>query len=65
MLPLLRFLESQIAGNEAALKTDISQQAVQEKTQMSLCLALLLVAIGINWWNGWEPFTYPLQTPWT
>jgi hypothetical protein len=32
---------------------------------MSLCLALLLVAIGINWWNGWEPFTYPLQTPWS
>jgi hypothetical protein len=27
MLPSLRFLESQIAGNEAALKTDIGQQA--------------------------------------
>jgi hypothetical protein len=26
---------------------------------MSLCLILLLVAIGINWWNGWESFTHP------
>jgi hypothetical protein len=32
---------------------------------MSLCLGLLLVAIAIDWWNGWEPFTYPLQTPWS
>jgi hypothetical protein len=32
---------------------------------MSLCLALLLVAIGINWWSGWEPFTDPFQTPWS
>jgi len=23
---------------------------------MSLCLALLLAAIAINWWNGWKPF---------
>jgi hypothetical protein len=28
MLPSLRFQESQIAGNEAALKTDIGQQVV-------------------------------------
>jgi hypothetical protein len=26
---------------------------------MSLCLVLLLVAIGINWWNDWEPFAQP------
>jgi hypothetical protein len=26
---------------------------------MSLCLVLLLVAIAINWWNDWEPFTQP------
>jgi hypothetical protein len=32
---------------------------------MSLCLVLLLVAIGINWWNGWLPFTHPFQTPWS
>ena len=32
---------------------------------MSLCLVLLLVAIGINWWSGWEPFTSPFQTPWS
>ena len=32
---------------------------------MSLCLVLLLVAIGINWWSGWQPFTYPFQTPWS
>ena len=32
---------------------------------MSLCLALLLAAIGIDWWNGWKPFTSPFQTPWS
>jgi hypothetical protein len=35
------------------------------RNQMSLCLVLLLVAIGINWWSGWEPFTHPFQTPWS
>jgi hypothetical protein len=30
---------------------------------MSLCLALLLAAIAINWWNGWKPFTHPFQMP--
>jgi hypothetical protein len=28
---------------------------------MSLCLALLLAAIAINWWQGWEPFKHPFQ----
>jgi hypothetical protein len=23
---------------------------------MSLCLVLLLAAVGIDWWNGWKPF---------
>ena len=76
MLPSLCFLESQTAGNEAALKTDIGQQVSQDtqqilkdylnklrRNQVSLCLVLLLVAIGINWWNGWLPFTHPFQTP--
>jgi hypothetical protein len=31
---------------------------------MSLCLALLLAVIAINWWQGWEPFKHPLQMPW-
>jgi len=22
---------------------------------MSLCLALLLAVVAINWWHGWEP----------
>ena len=35
MLPSLCFLESQTAGNEAALKTDIGQQVSQD-TQQSL-----------------------------
>jgi hypothetical protein len=30
---------------------------------MSLCLALLLAAIAIDWWNGWKPFTHPFQMP--
>ena len=30
---------------------------------MSLCLALLLAAIAINWWQGWKPFKRPLQMP--
>jgi hypothetical protein len=30
---------------------------------MSLCLALLLAAIAINWWQGWEPFKHPFQIP--
>jgi hypothetical protein len=30
---------------------------------MSLCLALLLAAIAINWWQGWEPFEHPFQMP--
>jgi hypothetical protein len=30
---------------------------------MSLCLALLLAAIAINWWQGWEPFKQPFQMP--
>jgi len=30
---------------------------------MSLCLALLLAAIAIDWWNGWKPFTRPFQMP--
>jgi hypothetical protein len=30
---------------------------------MSPCLALLLTAIAINWWNGWKPFTHPFQMP--
>jgi hypothetical protein len=31
MLPLLRFLVSQIAGNEAALKTEIGRQVSRRK----------------------------------
>ena len=34
MLPSLRFQESQIAGNEAALKTDIGQQVSQDTQQI-------------------------------
>src|SRR5258708_35543751 len=34
MLPSLRFLESQIAGNEAALKTDIGRQVSQDTQQI-------------------------------
>ena len=34
MLPSLRFLESQIAGNEAALKTVIGQQVSQDTQQI-------------------------------
>jgi len=30
---------------------------------MSLCLALLLAVIAINWWQGWKPFKHPLQMP--
>ena len=30
---------------------------------MSLCLALLLVVIAIDWWQGWEPFKHPFQMP--
>jgi hypothetical protein len=30
---------------------------------MSLCLALLLVVIAINWWHGWKPFKHPFQMP--
>jgi hypothetical protein len=32
---------------------------------MSLCLALLLAAIAINWWQGWKPFKHPFQMPGT
>jgi hypothetical protein len=32
---------------------------------MSLCLVLLLAAIGIDWWKGWKPFARPCQTPWS
>ena len=34
MLPSVRSLESQIAGNEAALKTDIGQQVSQDTQQI-------------------------------
>ena len=30
---------------------------------MSLCLALLLAVIAIDWWQGWKPFTHPFQMP--
>jgi hypothetical protein len=30
---------------------------------MSLCLALLLAAVAIDWWQGWKPFKYPFQMP--
>jgi hypothetical protein len=30
---------------------------------MSLCLALLLAAIAINWWQGWKPFRHRFQMP--
>jgi hypothetical protein len=30
---------------------------------MSLCLALLLAVVAINWWHGWKPFTHPFQMP--
>jgi hypothetical protein len=30
---------------------------------MSLCLALFLAAVAINWWHGWKPFTHPFQMP--
>jgi hypothetical protein len=30
---------------------------------MSLCLALLLAAIAIDWWQGWKPFKHPFQMP--
>jgi hypothetical protein len=30
---------------------------------MSLCLALLLAAIAINWWQGWKPFKHRFQMP--
>ena len=30
---------------------------------MSLCLALLLAVVAINWWHGWKPFTQPFQMP--
>jgi hypothetical protein len=30
---------------------------------MSLCLALLLTVIAIDWWQGWKPFKHPFQMP--
>jgi len=30
---------------------------------MSLCLALLLAVVAIDWWHGWTPFTHPFQMP--
>src|ERR1700755_1173161 len=30
---------------------------------MSLCLALLLAVVAIDWWHGWKTFTYPFQMP--
>jgi hypothetical protein len=40
MLPSLRFLESRIAGDEAALKTDIGQQAIRRKpNELMSCTA--------------------------
>ena len=30
---------------------------------MSLCLALFLAVVAINWWHGWKPFTHPFQMP--
>jgi hypothetical protein len=30
---------------------------------MSLCLALLLAVVAIDWWHGWKPFTRPFQMP--
>ncbi len=30
---------------------------------MSLCLALLLAVIAINWWQGWKPFKHSFQMP--
>ena len=30
---------------------------------MSLCLALLLAVVAIDWWHGWKPFTHPFQMP--
>jgi hypothetical protein len=40
MLASLRFLESQIAGNEAALKADIGQQASRRKpNELMSCTA--------------------------
>jgi hypothetical protein len=27
---------------------------------MSLCLVLLVAAIGIDWWKGWKPFRRPV-----
>ena len=30
---------------------------------MSLCLALLLVVVAIDWWYGWKPFTHPSRCP--
>jgi hypothetical protein len=34
-----------------------------EDTKMSLCLALLLAAIAIDWWQGWKPFEHRFQMP--
>jgi hypothetical protein len=30
---------------------------------MSLCLALLLAVVAIDWWHGWKPFTHSFQMP--
>jgi hypothetical protein len=30
---------------------------------MSLCLALLLAVIAIDWWQRWKPFKHPFQMP--
>jgi hypothetical protein len=34
-----------------------------ENSEMSLCLALLLAVIAIDWWQGWQPFNHPFQMP--
>jgi hypothetical protein len=34
-----------------------------EDINMSLCLALLLAAVAIDWWQGWKPFKHPFQMP--
>jgi hypothetical protein len=59
---LKRHWRPKSAGTRQILKDYLNEL---RRNQMSLCLVLLLVAIGINWWSCWEPFTDPFQTPWS
>jgi hypothetical protein len=51
----LRPLRPKLNGTNESMK--------RREHQMSLCLALLLAVVAINWWCGWKPFTHPFQMP--